>query len=208
MSDDIIDRLLAGDEQAFEALIDAYHGQMVRVARAYVTDETAAEEVVQETWAAMLDGLRDFKGDSSLKTWLFAILTNQAKKRGKRDAREPNWSSISEEGLSDELADDGQFDSDGRFENDAHWSSAPGDWRSDPEQEMMRSHLRDELIDAIESLPARQQVVLTLRDVHGWSPDEVCEVLDISNGNHRVLLHRAREKVREEMAPHLTDETS
>jgi len=206
MTDQLVDRLRAGDEAAFESLIDAYHGQMVRVAHAYVSDDDIAEEVVQETWAAALDGLDDFEGRSSLKTWLFAILTNKAKKRGKRDAREPNWSSISDEQLDGELTDRAQFDSDGRFDADGHWSSPPADWQSDPEQELLRNDLRDQLIHAIEALPPRQQVVVTLRDVHGWSPEEVCDVLDVSDANQRVLLHRGRDKVRETMESHLADE--
>ncbi|MFB6264820.1 MAG: RNA polymerase sigma factor [Bradymonadaceae bacterium] len=188
---DCLDRLLAGDEEAFSELIDDYHAEMIRVAEAFVDDRSTAEESVQETWTAVIEGLDDFEGRSSLKTWIFSILTNQARKRGEKEAREPNWSELSEEPLDREVTEDAN-----RFNAEGRWSKPPVPWSVDPEEKTLRREMLSVVDEAIDDLPRRQRVVVTMRDVEGWSSDEVCDVLDISNGNQRVLLHRGRKKLR------------
>lgn len=198
---ELVERLLVGDEGAFEALIESHHRGMVRLARSFVSDESVAEEVVQETWTAVLDGLEGFEGRSKLKTWIFGILTNLARKRGKRDARTVNWSSVSEEPLDREVAEESS-----RFNAEGHWSVPPVPWNVDPEQELMRARMLERIAEAIEELPERQQAVVNLRDVEGWSSEEVCEVLDITKGNQRVLLHRGRSKVRDALESYPSDQ--
>lgn len=194
----LLQRLLDGDEQAFETLIDDYHAEMVRLANVFVDDESAAEEIVQDTWMAVIDGIENFKGDSSLKTWIFGILTNLARKRGEADARTVNWSSLPEGSLDDTQ--------NGRFDPEGWWSTPPAPWNTDPEEELMQTQLLEIVDEAIEELPASQRAVVTLRDVRGWPSDEVCDVLDISRGNQRVLLHRARSHVREALESNLADD--
>ena len=196
----LVERLLDGDEEAFEALIEEHHRGMVNLAKAFVVDESAAEEVVQETWTAVIDGLDGFEGRSSLKTWIFSILTNLARKRGEKDSRSVAWSSLSEGTIDQEVGEDSS-----RFATDGRWSAPPAPWNMDPEEEMMRADLLDEIRRAIENLPSRQQVVVRLRDVEGLGSEEVCEVLDITDGNQRVLLHRGRSKVRDALENYLAD---
>lgn len=197
----LAERILGGDEAAFETLIDENHRGMVRFAKSFVDDESTAEEVVQETWTAVIDGLDDFEGRSSLETWIYSILTNIAKKRGEKDARTVTWSSVSESTIDAEVAEEGD-----RFNVEGRWSVPPVPWNTDPEAELLRSQLLDRIQSAIEQLPARQQAVVTLRDVQGFSPEETCEVLEITDGNHRVLLHRGRSKVREALESYLAEE--
>lgn len=193
-----LERLLEGDERAFEALIDEYHTGMLKFASTFVDGESAAEEVVQETWAAVVDGLEDFEGRSSLKTWIYGILANIAKKRGRRDGRTVNWSSLSDEPIDDRVT----VDSD-RFNAEGHWSVPPKSWNRDPEDDLLRSDLLEQIERALEDLPARQQAVVRLRDVEGLSTDDVCDILDITQGNQRVLLHRGRTKIRSALEQYL-----
>lgn len=196
----LLESLLDGDERAFATLIDRHHGEMLRLAKAFVDDEPAAEEVVQETWMAVIDGLDDFEGRGSLKTWIFSILTNLAKKRGKKDARTVPWSELSDEPLDGEVAEESN-----RFSAEGRWSAPPVPWNTDPEQEAMRAQQLEIVQETIDQLPASQQAVVTMRDVQGWPAEEVCEVLDITRGNQRVLLHRGRTSVREALESHLKD---
>ena len=189
----VLDRLRAGDEQAFELLVDTYDGGLRRVARTFVRTPSAVDDVVQETWLGVLRGLHAFEGRSSLRTWIFSILINQARTRAKRDARSLPFSALeTDEGPTVEPA---AFGADGR------WASAPARLDGDPESGLLSGELRAQLLHAVEGLSAEQRAVITLRDLVGCSATEVCVLLDISDGNQRVLLHRARTRVRHALAP-------
>jgi RNA polymerase sigma-70 factor, ECF subfamily len=192
--------LRAGDEEAFAALVDRYHASLVRLARTYVRQRSVAEEVAQETWLAVLNGIDRFEGRSSLKTWLFRILTNRAKTRGERESRSLPFSSI---GDADEPAvDPDRF----RPEGDQYpggWRELPAPWEGDPEERLLASEARSLILDAIEQLPPNQRAVITLRDIEGFDADDVCNVLEVSDTNQRVLLHRARSRVRRALEQYL-----
>jgi RNA polymerase sigma-70 factor, ECF subfamily len=191
---ELVQRLREGDESAFAELIDRYGSMMVRVAQMYVRDRATAEEVVQETWLAVLSGIDRFEERSSLKTWLFRILTNRAKTRGERDGRVIPFSSLA--GAEAE-ADEPSVDPDRFLGPD---SPTPGAWaappRAWPEEEVLGHETLDVIGMAIDELPPAQREVIRLRDLEGWSPMEVADALEITDGNQRVLLHRARSKVR------------
>jgi RNA polymerase sigma-70 factor (ECF subfamily) len=189
--DELVARLRGGDEAAFGELIDRHHASMLRLARVFVADKSAAEEIVQETWLAVIDGLEDFEQRSSLKTWIFGILGNQSKQRARTDARTQAWSSIFDDSMDQELSTMSE-----RFDGSGHWKSPPVAWKFDPEQRALKHKLLEVVQQAIEQLPASQRGVVWLRDVEGLSSGEVCQVFDITAGNQRVLLHRGRTKVR------------
>src|SRR5919197_1712354 len=198
----LLDALRHGDERAFVALVRRYGGLMQRVATGYVRTPAVAEEVVQETWCAVLTGLERFEGRAMLKTWLFRILTNRAKTRGQREARTVPFSCLA--GADDDGGDGPVVDPDRFLPADhprwpGHWAAGPAPWSTLPHDRLLAREVRAEIRAAIETLPERQQAVIVLRDVEGWPPEEVCEVLDLSEGNQRVLLHRARSKVRAEL---------
>lgn len=186
------------DEQAFEWLLDRWYSPMLRLARTYVRTRADAEEVVQDTWLAVLGGLERFEGRSSLKTWIFRILVNRARTRARREARTTPLSAVPTPGSAGESRDDGQQD--WLFRPDRTgtmpWHGRTFEQR-DPHDELVSSELRDRIEEAIRALPERQQEVITLRDLEGWSAEEVCETLDLTSANQRVLLHRARLKVRD-----------
>jgi RNA polymerase sigma-70 factor (ECF subfamily) len=189
---ELLAALRSGDEQAFAALIDHYHGSMLRVARSYVATREAAEDVVQETWLGVIKGLNGFEGRSSLKTWIFRILINRARTRGQREARSQPFSAFG--GGGDEpVVDPARFYDTGRW---AGFWSAPPTLHSPAEQQVIASEAGQQLLAAIGQLPDSQRLVITLRDVQGLSASEVCDLLDISEANQRVLLHRARTKAR------------
>jgi len=191
---DIVARLRDGDESAFAELIDRYGPTMLRVAQMYVRDRATAEEVVQETWLAVLKGIDRFEGRSSLKTWLFRILTNRAKTRGERDGRILPFSALA--GAGDEV-DEPSVDPDRFLGPDSPhpgaWAAPPRAW---PQDKVLERETLGVIQMAIEELPDAQREVIRLRDVEGWSPMEVADALEITDGNQRVLLHRARSKVR------------
>ncbi|MCB9685810.1 MAG: RNA polymerase sigma factor [Alphaproteobacteria bacterium] len=187
--------LLAGDADAFGDLVDEHHPTMLRVARWYVSNDQVAEEVTQETWLAILDGLATFEGRSSLKTWMFRILANRARTRAKREGRSVPMSAL--DGGNDEPLDADRFDERG------FWRTPPERWSTDPESLTADRELASRVMSAIDDLPERQRTVLVLRDVEGWSSEEVRNALDLSETNQRVLLHRARAKVRAAIAPQL-----
>ncbi len=189
-----LDRLRAGDEEAFEVLVATYDGAMRRVAATFVRTTSATDEVVQETWLAVIRGLGRFEGRSSLQTWMFRILVNRARSAGVREARSLPLSSL-EEGSADERAFEPGFGLDGR------WVSAPPRLDGDPERRLLSGELRRHLLDAVDGLAPSQRLVITLRDVVGMPPEEVCELLDITDANQRVLLHRARVSVRAALVP-------
>jgi RNA polymerase sigma-70 factor, ECF subfamily len=201
---DLVARLRRGDESAFVELIDRYGATMLRVAQMYVRDRATAEEVVQETWLAVLNGIDRFEGRSSLKTWLFRILTNRAKTRGEREGRVLPFSALA--GASNE-ADVPSVDPDRFLGPDSPhpgaWAAPPRAW---PQDKVLERETLDVIEMAIERLPEAQREVIVLRDVEGWTPMEVADALEITDGNERVLLHRARSKVRAALEEYLDPE--
>jgi RNA polymerase sigma-70 factor (ECF subfamily) len=188
----LIERLRAGDEQAFDTFVRRHDDALRRVARTYVRTQAAADDVVQETWLAMLSGIKDFEERSSLRTWLFRILVNRARTRATREARSMPFSTLEKE---DESVFEPGFGADGR------WVSAPPRLDADPESSLLGSELREHLIDAIDALAPAQRAVITLRDIVGLPADDVCDMLEVTDGNQRVLLHRARTQVRAALVP-------
>jgi RNA polymerase sigma-70 factor (ECF subfamily) len=190
----LVAALRRGEEQAFVALVERYGSLMLRVAMAHVRTRASAEDVVQETWCAVLKGIDRFEGRSSFKTWLLRILCNRAKTRGQRDQRSLPFSSLA--------GDDGPSVAAERFLPPGHdrwpggWAAPPSDWERIPEERLLGRETLAHVRDAIALLPERQQEVIVLRDVEGWPADEVCAALGVSEVNQRVLLHRARSKVR------------
>ena len=192
---DLLARLRRGDELAFRTLVERYSSTMLHVARLHVRDRQAAEEVVQETWLAVVRGLGRFEERSTLKTWLFRILVNRAKTRGVRENRSIPFASVG--GGLDPEQDEGPTVDPSRFTSEGAWTSAPPDWHDDPELSLESDEALRIAREAIDRLPERQKIVITLRDLEGLSSDEVRNVLDLSESNQRVLLHRARTKVRQ-----------
>jgi RNA polymerase sigma-70 factor (ECF subfamily) len=199
----VVSRLRAGDERMFAELVDAWSPGMLRAARAFVADTHTAEDVAQEAWLGVLRGIGSFQGRSSLRTWTYRILVNIAKTRGARDARTVPMSSLAPvDGDHGPTVDPVRFRSpDDRWPGG--WHSFPPEWPS-PEQHAVAAEMRRHLATALAALPARQRAVVSLRDVHGYSSEEVCAMLDISPGNLRVLLHRARASLRGTLEDRLT----
>ena len=196
-----LDALRAGDEEAFAALVREYHASLVRVARMYVSTLAAAEEVAQETWLAVLNGLSRFESRSSLKTWIFRILTNIAKTRAVRDGRTLPFSALQDPARVPEAAVDADRFLDPEHPRwPGHWALKPEPW---PEEALVAGETRERLAEAIEALPATQRAVISLRDLEGWTSEEVRNALDLSETNQRVLLHRARSKVRAALESYL-----
>jgi RNA polymerase sigma-70 factor, ECF subfamily len=192
-----------GDERAFEALVDRYNASLLRVAMLYLRDRSVAEEVVQETWLGVIRGLERFERRSLLRTWIFRILTNTAKTRAVRESR-----SVPFAALAATEADDGPSVEPERFRGaddrwSGHWASPPESWTGLPESRLLSRETLAVVQEAIAALPLMQAKVITLRDVEGWSSDEVCALLELSEGNQRVLLHRARSKVRAQLERYL-----
>jgi RNA polymerase sigma-70 factor, ECF subfamily len=202
---ELVTRLRAGDEAAFTQLVDRYGATMLRVARMYVRDRATAEEIVQETWVAVLDGIDRFEGRSSLRTWLFRILTNRAKTRAVRDRRTVPVSALAGEEASagEPAVDPERFVDLAAERNPGAWASPPPVWSTLPEERLLSQETLGRIADAIENLPETQREVIRLRDVDGWSAEEVADALDITDGNQRVLLHRARSKVRTALEDYL-----
>jgi RNA polymerase sigma-70 factor, ECF subfamily len=199
----LIERLRAGDEAAFDALVARHYATMIAVAQTYVKGRAVAEEVVQEAWLGVINGLDRFEGRSSLKTWILSILVNQAKTRGAREARSIPFASLAPEG-DEPAVDPERFRSPGES-YPGHWRAFPGDWgRSAATAVQDRETLRV-VMGAIAELPEAQQAVIRMRDVEGYSSAEVCDALDVSEGNQRVLLHRARSRVRAALEGHFDD---
>jgi RNA polymerase sigma-70 factor (ECF subfamily) len=189
---EVVRALKAGDEAVFADLVDAYSPGLMRMAMMFVRDRVVAEDVVQDTWIAVLRGIGRFEGRSSLKTWIYRILMNTAKTRGQREARSVPFSAAG--GADEPSVDPDRFlGPDQRFAGG--WMLGPGDWAT-PEEELLSGEVREVILAAIDTLPETQKAVITLRDVEGFPADEVAEQLGISDGNQRVLLHRARSKVR------------
>jgi RNA polymerase sigma-70 factor (ECF subfamily) len=193
----LIEQLRNGNEDAFVALIDRYAPAMLRLAMVYVRVWAVAEEVVQETWLGILEGLGRFEGRSSLKTWMFRILTNCAKTRAQREGRSIPFSSLedSDTDHAEQAVDPDRFlPVDHRWPG--HWVSFPSNWEEMLEDRILSQETSDCINRAIEALPPNQREIITLRDIEGWKAEETCSFLGISEVNQRVLLHRARSKVR------------
>lgn len=202
----LVEALRAGDETAFMMLVDRYQAAMLRIATMYVPTRAVAEEVVQETWLGVLKGLDRFQGRSSLRTWIFRILVNTAKTRGQRERRSVPFSSLWAPEPGDEPAVEPE-----RFRpaGDAWpggWLNPPADWGDVPEDRLLSKETLARVQEAIEALPPNQREVIRLRDVMGWTSREVVEALEISETNQRVLLHRARSKVRRALEGYLSGE--
>lgn len=199
----IVARLRARDEDMFAALVDAWSPGMLRVARAYVADEHSAQDVVQETWLGVVRGIDTFAARSSLRTWTYGILINQAKTRGVRDARTvvTNMLTPTAEDLGPTV-DPARMR--GRFSVlPGHWRAYPPEWPS-PEDEALARETRHVLAAALDRLPARQRIVVVLRDVEGYTSREVCAMLEVSAANERVLLHRGRAALRAALEAYIT----
>ena len=182
---ELLGRLRAGDEQTFVALVERYNGSMLRLAASFVPSRAVAEEVVQDTWLAVLRGLPAFQGRASLRTWMFTILVNRARTTGTREQR------------TIPVADAGPVVDASRFGPEGAWSAPPEHWIEEAEDRIEAEKLGGLLKTAIDGLPGRQREVVLLRDVEGMSSAEVCDVLAISEANQRVLLHRGRGKLRQ-----------
>jgi RNA polymerase sigma-70 factor, ECF subfamily len=182
---ELLVRLRSGDEHAFVSLVERYHEPMLRLAVSFVPSRAVAEEVVQDTWLAVLRGLDGFEGRSSLKTWLFRILVNRARTTGTRELR------------SVPVADPEPAVDPSRFDASGSWADPPERWIEEAEGRMEAVKLADRIRTWIGELPARQREVVILRDLEEMSSGEVCAVLAISEGNQRVLLHRGRSRLRQ-----------
>lgn len=189
----LVDALRRGEESAFLALVQRHQSSMLRVAQAFVSSAAVAEEVVQEAWLGVLNGLEGFQGRSSLRSWIFGILTNCARTRGARESRSAPFSSFGAPEEDEPAVDPSRFLGPEHPRWPGHWASPPEQWA---EQKLATRETLEFVRRAIEALPPAQRRVITLRDVEGWDSPETCEALGISEANQRVLLHRARSKVR------------
>jgi RNA polymerase sigma-70 factor (ECF subfamily) len=192
---DLVERLRCRDEAAFTLLVDSWSGGMCRLARSFVKTNESAAEVVQDTWIAVIKGIDAFEGRSSLKTWTYRILVNTAKRRGVREGRTIPMSSLAptDEDYGPTVDPSRFFDAGHQWAG--HWRESPAAWPS-PEQSALSGEVHGLVVAAVAELPDRQRIVITLRDVEGYTSEEVREILDISAANQRVLLHRARASVR------------
>ncbi len=200
-SDDkqLLAQIREGDAGAFEVLVAKHHGRLVRLARLFVSTEASAEEVVQDTWVAVLDGLDGFEERSSLMTWISRVLVNRAKTKGVREARTAPFSSFGndEEDASEPVVDPSRFNERGM------WSAPPDRWEDESPERLAGNSEMLVLLDAeLRQLPERQRIVVVLRDTLGWSAEEVCNALEINETNQRVLLHRARARLRTRLEIH------
>jgi RNA polymerase sigma-70 factor (ECF subfamily) len=202
----LVERLRAGDEEAFMDLVRRWSPTMLRVARMYVSSQAVAEDVVQETWLGVLNGLDRFEERSSLRTWVFSILVNRARSRGQREARTVPFAALGREEVDGEFAAVGPE----RFvrEGDAvgEWAAPPVRWWEEPERALDSAEAVQRIESEIEKLPETQRAVIAMRDVLGMSSEEVRSALDLSETNQRVLLHRARSKVRKALEDYYADE--
>jgi len=202
---ELVARLRSSDDAAFALVLDAWSGGMARVARSIVSTHASADEVVQDAWLAVVQGIGRFEGRSSLKTWVYRILVNAAKRRALREGRQVSWSPVAGEDDTPTV-DPARFGGPGdRFPG--HWLAFPAPWPS-PEQDMLAGEVQAQVEAALAELPARQRVVITLRDVEGYGADEVSSILETSAANQRVLLHRARAFVRGKLDEYFAASTS
>jgi RNA polymerase sigma-70 factor, ECF subfamily len=199
----VVEALRRGDEQAFMDLVRAHGAAMLRLAQSYVRDRSVAEEVVQDTWLRVLRHIDAFEGRSSLKTWIFRILVNAALARARRERRTVCFSDLAGDDDGFSAVDSDRFLSADHPRWPGHWAAEPLNWDTMPERRLLGRELLERVARAIEKLPPQQAQVITLRDIEGWSSVEVCDALEVSEANQRVLLHRARSKVRREIEAYL-----
>jgi RNA polymerase sigma-70 factor, ECF subfamily len=195
----LLARLRDGDSHAFDELVGRYHGRLARLARLFVSTDASADEVVQDTWLAVLDGLDAFEGRSSLITWISRILVNRAKTKGVREARMLPFSSIDDQ----ESGEDPEPVDPSRFDRKGMWSAPPARWDDETPERLAGNAEAIQLLDQeLRQLPERQRFVVVLRDTLGWTAEEVCNALDVNETNQRVLLHRARTRLRARLETH------
>jgi RNA polymerase sigma-70 factor, ECF subfamily len=197
----LVAALRARDEAAFAELIERYHTSLVRLAMSFVSSRAVAEEVAQEAWLGVLKGIDRFEGRSTLRTWIYRILTNTAKTRAEREARSIPFASLGGGEHQRSVEADRFLPGDAQWAG--HWSSFPRRWDDLPEARLMSAETQAVIAAAIEGLPYNQREVIRLRDVEGFTSPEVCELLSVSEVNQRVLLHRARAKVRAALEAYL-----
>ena len=202
----LLARLRVGDEDAFGELVDKHHGALIRMALSHVADREVAEEVVQDTWMAVIEGLSRFEGRSSLRTWIFGILIHKAKDRGVREKRHTTFSAFeSYEDDHDEAIDPSRFQQSGEWAG--HWAFPPQPWDDrTPETLLASQQVVTAMQQAMDALPVTLKEVLVLRDVEGMESKEICELLKITETNLYVRLHRARERVRQAVEQYLNGE--
>lgn len=192
----LVQALREGKEEAFSQLIEEYHSTLMRLARAYVSSDAVAEEVVQETWMGVLEGVKRFEGRSSIKTWIFRILTNRAKTRGQQERRYIPFQEMTPDTVEKEHLHVPQEDIYSMTNVSSDWTLTTSRWEEKtPERLMLSKEILHEVEKAIQQLPRIQQLVIIFRDVEGLDAEEVCAMLDVTMTNQRVLLHRARMKV-------------
>ena len=200
----VVKALRARDESVFEMLMREYNPSLLRVAQIYVTSRAVAEEVVQETWLGVLNGIDRFEARSSLKTWIFRILTNIAKTRAQREGRTLPFSALERpDAVPEPAVGPERFLPPDHARWPGHWAAKPEPW---PEERLLAGETRAVVEHAIEQLPPAQRAVISLRDVEGWSSEETCNALGLSETNQRVLLHRARSKVRQALEDYLSED--
>ena len=199
----VVARLLQGDETTFMMLVDQHQPAMLRLAQMYVSSRAVAEEAVQEAWIGILKGLPTFEARSSLRTWMYKIVTNVAKTRGVREGRSLPFSALSRDDDADPIDPSWFQGPDDPFPGG--WRTFPDDWRGIPEDRLLGRETLDHISRALDAMPAMQAEVVRLRDVLGWSSDEVCNALDLTETNQRVLLHRGRSRIRRDLDTYLSE---
>lgn len=205
----LVERLRAGDEDAFAELLDRYDALLRRLARRYVATDAAADEVVGDTWLGVVRGIDRFEGRSSLKTWIVRIMMNVARTRGVRDKRSVPFSSLAhpdEEGTDPTIAPERFRQADDPYPG--HWREFPARWHDHPEVRALGAETLAVVRDALDTLPPAQQTVVRLRDLEGWTSAEVCNALDLTETNQRVLLHRGRARLRAALEAHFAEATT
>jgi RNA polymerase sigma-70 factor (ECF subfamily) len=200
----VIDALRRGDDGAFARLVDQYHASLRRVARLYIANRAIADEVVQDTWLGVIQGIWAFERRSSLKTWIFRILINRAKTGAAREGRTVPFARFDAEAeVAEPAVAPDRFQPVDHPTEPGRWTHPPPDLGASPERWLLGQEARQHLQSAIAGLPEHQRLVLILRDVEGCSTEEVCNALGFQETNTRVLLHRARAKVRTALEPYL-----
>ena len=195
---ELVRRVRAGDRSAFAGLVRQHGGALLRFARVFVHEDSVAEEVVQDTWMAVLEGLDGFEGRASFKTWLYRILANLARTRATREGRSVPFSALTETEGDEQALDPERFDAAGM------WRDPPVGWTDEtPERLALAAETRAVMEAAVQGLPPSQRAVLVLRDEEGLGTEEICNLLDLTVTNQRVLLHRARTRVRQALEAHM-----